>query len=330
MIDFRYHLVSIIAIFFALAVGIVLGAGPLKESVDQTLTDQTDALRDENQNLHDQIRDAEADAEYQEEFLAGVTPSLVGDLLRGENVAVIAMPGADEEIVDAIRAALQESGATADLYVRIEPSWTDPDSEATLDTLATELVSSGTELSEDADGYQRGATVLADALLAEPTTAGSSRETIDAAAVTAFEESGLIKLEQDASTAPTLAVTVSGQVSGDDVDARLDRLVTLNEQFDAASGGVVSAGPPSAAGDSGLLTAIRSDGDVAKNVSTIDTADLPSGQLAVIFALDEQRKGGVGHYGTVGETDAAVPPVPDRPSIAESVGSADMSESVGG
>ncbi|NIS33816.1 MAG: copper transporter, partial [Actinobacteria bacterium] len=29
MIDFRYHLVSIIAVFFALAVGIVLGAGPL-------------------------------------------------------------------------------------------------------------------------------------------------------------------------------------------------------------------------------------------------------------------------------------------------------------
>ena len=31
MIDFRYHLVSLISVFLALAVGIVLGAGPLRE-----------------------------------------------------------------------------------------------------------------------------------------------------------------------------------------------------------------------------------------------------------------------------------------------------------
>ena len=38
MIDFRYHLVSIVSIFLALAVGIVLGAGPLKEDLGNTLT----------------------------------------------------------------------------------------------------------------------------------------------------------------------------------------------------------------------------------------------------------------------------------------------------
>ena len=35
VIDFRYHLVSIVSIFLALAVGIVLGAGPLKEDLGQ-------------------------------------------------------------------------------------------------------------------------------------------------------------------------------------------------------------------------------------------------------------------------------------------------------
>ncbi|HUV47611.1 MAG TPA: copper transporter, partial [Actinomycetes bacterium] len=33
MIDFRYHIVSIVAIFMALAVGIVLGSGPLKDDI---------------------------------------------------------------------------------------------------------------------------------------------------------------------------------------------------------------------------------------------------------------------------------------------------------
>ncbi|MDU2059289.1 MAG: copper transporter, partial [Dermabacter sp.] len=38
MIDFRYHLVSLVAVFLALAIGIVLGAGPLRDGVGQTLT----------------------------------------------------------------------------------------------------------------------------------------------------------------------------------------------------------------------------------------------------------------------------------------------------
>ncbi len=40
MIDFRYHLVSIVSIFLALAVGIVLGAGPLQDQVGNTLTSE--------------------------------------------------------------------------------------------------------------------------------------------------------------------------------------------------------------------------------------------------------------------------------------------------
>ena len=38
MIDFRYHLVSLVSVFLALAVGIVLGAGPLKDPISDGLT----------------------------------------------------------------------------------------------------------------------------------------------------------------------------------------------------------------------------------------------------------------------------------------------------
>ena len=34
MINFRYHVVSIIGIFMALAVGVVLGAGPLQRTIN--------------------------------------------------------------------------------------------------------------------------------------------------------------------------------------------------------------------------------------------------------------------------------------------------------
>lgn len=315
MIDFRYHLVSIIAVFFALAAGIVLGAGPLGDTVDDTLAEQTSSLRDENRDLRQQLEDTERDTAYQQAFLEEVTPRLVTGQLEGEYVGVIALPGADEETVTAVRDTLAQAGATADLTVRIEPTWTDPDSEPTLDELATELVSSGTELPTEGGGYARGAAVLASALMAPPTEPGASHETIDTATVTAFEESDLITLEQDASVAPSMAVLVAGNVSGDDAEDRLDRLATLVGSIDAADAGTVVAGPASTAED-GLLRTIRDNGDLAEVVSTVDSVDLPSGRAAVVFALSEQAAGGSGQYGVVGETDGALPPVPEEPGAS--------------
>lgn len=305
MIDFRYHLVSIIAIFFALAAGIVLGAGPLGERVDEDLPGQLSAMREENQTLRDDLESAEAELANQETFLEAVTPALVGDSLAGENVALVALPGADDDIVTALRDELAQAGASADLLVRVEPTWTDPDSEAVLDSLASELVSSGTELSEDGDGYQRGATVLSAAMLATPSE--GSVETVDTAALTAYAEAGMITVDGEASAAPTLALAVAGTVSGDDADDRVNHLVTLTAALDAESAGAVVAGPANTAEAGALLGAIRADGDVAEAVSTVDSVNLPSSRIATIFALSEQNTGGAGHYGVVGETDGPLP-----------------------
>ena len=45
MIDFRYHLVSLVSVFLALAVGIVLGAGPLNEPIARGLSQSVQQLR---------------------------------------------------------------------------------------------------------------------------------------------------------------------------------------------------------------------------------------------------------------------------------------------
>lgn len=45
MVDFRYHLVSLVSVFLALALGIILGAGPLQNSIGDTLSGQVETLR---------------------------------------------------------------------------------------------------------------------------------------------------------------------------------------------------------------------------------------------------------------------------------------------
>ena len=42
MIDFRYHIVSIVAIFFALGAGVVLGSGPLKGAGNELVQAQAE------------------------------------------------------------------------------------------------------------------------------------------------------------------------------------------------------------------------------------------------------------------------------------------------
>ncbi|WP_165367983.1 copper transporter [Phytoactinopolyspora endophytica] len=313
MIDFRYHLVSIIAIFFALATGIVLGAGPLSDTIDDTLTDQTADLREENRGLRDELESAGEEQAYQEAFVDEVMPRLVSGQLQDQRVAIIPLPGAEEETVEQVQETLERAGAQSELIVRIEPTWTDPDSEPVLDELATELVSSGVELGSG-NGFDRGSTVLASALLSQQveTSPGveDAAQTVDTTVVSAYEEAGMLRLEQDTSTAPTLAVAVAGPVSGEDAEERLDRLVTLLAELDSAGNGVVVAGPSFAA-EGGVLTAVRGS-DAAEDVSTVDVADLPTGRAAVIFALTEQQRGNTGHYGVIGEVDGALPPVPEE------------------
>ena len=60
MIDFRYHIVSIVSIFLALAVGIVLGAGPLKGELGATLDREVAGLYQDKADLTSQLGEARA------------------------------------------------------------------------------------------------------------------------------------------------------------------------------------------------------------------------------------------------------------------------------
>ena len=77
MIDFRYHLVSLISVFLALAVGIVLGAGPLKESIGDTLTGEVDTLRRRAADLRAELDSVSAELARTEDAWATVAPDLL-------------------------------------------------------------------------------------------------------------------------------------------------------------------------------------------------------------------------------------------------------------
>ncbi|MDR1151416.1 MAG: copper transporter, partial [Bifidobacteriaceae bacterium] len=95
MINFRYHLVSLICVFLALAVGIVLGAGPLRDPITANLDAQVTSLREEKDSLREDLASAEADLDYRDGILETLVPIAVDAMLPAVQVALVSVGPVD-------------------------------------------------------------------------------------------------------------------------------------------------------------------------------------------------------------------------------------------
>lgn len=93
MIDFRYHIVSLISVFLALAVGIILGAGPLQGAIGDQLTGQVEQLRTERNELRDQLDEANVTLGNDSRYIEAAGPQLVAGSLQDRRVAVVDLTG---------------------------------------------------------------------------------------------------------------------------------------------------------------------------------------------------------------------------------------------
>lgn len=309
MIDFRYHVISIVAIFLALATGIALGAGPLGEEFDQQLANQADIDRRAKQELREQLDQVEQVMEFEGEFDQAVAPQLVGDQLAGRSVAVFVLPGADEDTVDSVTKRIEGAGAAIASTIMIQDGLMDPEQRTTAEGIASRVLEGvkGVPSTEGAQSYQLVGLSLARGYLAT-TEAGAPMDAAAQEIDGAFTAEGTNYLSHDGdiSQRANLAVLVAGPPSEEPEVGQGDLLATMAQAMDTLSGGVVVAGPLPAAGEDGYITAVR-DSEASDSVSTVDVADRPSGQVVTALALAEQGEGGVGQYGAADSADEVYP-----------------------
>lgn len=108
----RYHVASLAAVFFALAIGIVIGVG----FGDNVASDATRELEESLQADLDEARsdvDAlESDLSRERDFARRAYPALVGGRLRGERVGLISIGPLSADVASDVEAALEPTGAT--------------------------------------------------------------------------------------------------------------------------------------------------------------------------------------------------------------------------
>ena len=153
MIDFRYHLVSLISVFLALAVGVVLGAGPLQNSLGTALNDQVTALREDRNATQAKLEQTETAVNERDSYITQAASSLLPGTLASKNVALVLLPEAKAEDADAVATQLKTAGATVTGRVSLTTTWVDLSRESYRSTFSGQIQGNlGSASSKDANG----------------------------------------------------------------------------------------------------------------------------------------------------------------------------------
>ena len=129
MPDLRYHVVSLISVFLALAIGVLLGIGMADNGVlDGQLRAQVSDIRADLDGQRARIAEKderiaalEERADEDDAMLAGISEAVVSGRLDGTKVALVLGPYADEGTAEALQDVLALSGATLTSVTELDP-----------------------------------------------------------------------------------------------------------------------------------------------------------------------------------------------------------------
>jgi Copper transport outer membrane protein, MctB len=169
VIDFRYHLVSIVAVFLALAIGIVLGSTELQGPTYNLLNQTTGKLQSELNQVTGQRNTAQAQANLGDSYAQAVEPVVLHDLLAGQRLLIITEPGASASVVSGIsNAATQFAGATVTGEIALQPKFFDTSDTTQAYLNQTNMVlaqSDGIALQSGTTSQQQAAHIIASEIL---------------------------------------------------------------------------------------------------------------------------------------------------------------------
>jgi len=299
MVNFRFHLVSLIAVFLAIGLGILVGSTVVDQAIVDRLDREIEEARNENGDLRGQIGRLQADLGRADDYIAQSAPHAVDGRLEGVPVAVLTEAGIDGDDVEAIVEMLRDAGAEPTL-IRLEERWRleDPGDVAALREVfdATGPPERVRETALDA---------IAARLVEAPDPPTDGEPVIDP--LVRLADAGFVEVDGDLDLGafpprPARAVVVTGTDSDLlDVDRPLSAALAralLAADVPTVVGEVYGgSGEPDAPTRGATLAGVRGDGDLSSAVSTVDDLDAVPGRVATVIALEDLVTGRVGHYG---------------------------------
>ncbi|HWS35492.1 MAG TPA: copper transporter [Actinoplanes sp.] len=308
MINFRYHVVSLTAVFLALAIGLVVGTAALNGPVSENLRNNLAELNKDNNVRREQVNKLNDEVNRNQEFAAQIAPMLLGGKLAGRKLTVVSLPGA-EDAATGVVTMLKVAGATISSRMTVEEKFFDPNNANELLDLAdqsTQNTVPGAGLPLNSDGVETASALLALALTQSTAPVQPSADDVTAV-LAAFTKPGYISVEDGALGGAEAVVLVSGVPATDAAaDKKSRNALTVATQFSGTDRPTVVAGDD--VGDGNLVSGIRNDPTLNPKISTLDNVSTVQGQVATALVVwDRLVQGKIGHYGLGTGVTAIVP-----------------------
>jgi len=276
----RYHATSLIAVFLALAVGILIGAEFGGDALTQTRKNLENSLVGNLQDARSHVEDLNGELGNANEFDEKVYPVLTRDRLQGQRIALIAFGNLPSEITSAVEDALGPTGAKlVGVGVVREPVDTSSLSDELSATRFSEVATDPEEMNELGTGV--GRQIVIGGTLPEVVRGGlfshASGEfgPLDAVIVVRDQPEGMGPVQR--STANALETSMVR--------------------------GMSATGAPTV----GVETTTTEPSSIgffqANELSSVDDVDTTAGQLALVYALS----GSEGSFGVKSSADRLLP-----------------------
>lgn len=310
MISFRYHLVSLISVFLAIALGIVIGTTQLNGVVLDGLSSQVEDLTSDKRALEARSQTLESQLTQGDAFGEAVAPVLVANKLANASVLVVLAAEVDSEVADLTATLIEAAGATVAGTLQLLPEYSDPQVAQDLQNYATsEGVPPGIQLPITDDAAILVGALLGAVLMNPADDTEPADPTATTTVLAALSSLGVLSVEgSEVEGADYAIMLTTAAVDGDDAAERNAALAALAEALDTAGRGAVVAGDVSSAEETGLVGVIRADPRLAAAVSTVDNVNVAAGRISAVLALSAEGQGTSGKYGT-GEDTQPVPPL---------------------
>jgi hypothetical protein len=276
----RYHATSLIAVFIALAIGILIGAEFGGDALNSTRRDLEHSLVGNLQDARSRADDLNADLSRADEFAERVYPVLTRDRLEGRRVAILALGGLPGEVTEDVEEALAPTGARlVGVGVVREP--------VDVNGLAEDLSQTRfANLRTNSDGLTELGTGLGRQLVLGGTLPEFVRGALFSRASGGFGAlDGLIVVRDQPDDMGPVQRETAGQL-----ESALMSGITATR---VAAVGVETTGV-----DSSSISFFQSS-----DLTSVDNIDLDAGRLAMVFAI----LGAEGSFGVKGSADRLLP-----------------------
>ena len=313
MINFRFHLVSLIAVFLALGLGILVGSSVVDRVIVDRLDHEINTVKAESKSARTEIGRLTDRANRSDDFMRRVSAYAVSQRLTGVPVALVAERGVDAGAVKNLLTTLRAAGADVPGIIWLTESWQLPTAKD-VTTLANATGVSGNAATARADAMK-----LLGRRLAEQLPRSSSKKP-NTDLLTTLHNAGFVDLAEGDRAAfekfPTRAARVlvltgtNSRLAGSDTLVDLTQSLVANnvptvvgEVYDDHNG--TTPTPERGA----TVLPVRGDATLGKQVSTLDDAELPEGAITAAIELEQAVDGTVGHYGYGQGASAPLPTI---------------------